>query len=224
MFRKRHVAQHAGLVFLAAAEYVFLFIRVDSIQSGASGFFTHNKMERDFPILLAEDDNTVAVAKRAFRQAGLQNPLRVVRDGEQVIAYLKGDGRYSDRERYPLPKLVLMGFNIARRTGLEVLEWIRTQSALKELPIVMLSASSLCPETDLQKARKLGVTAHLTRTPDFKELQHVYKIAVDHWNLLEMRPNRTAGKLAMRNWPRGQKFCMPPMPRGHVDAMAQNRA
>ncbi len=96
-------------------------------------------MEPYFPILLAEgDDKDVFFAKRAFRQAGLQNPLRVVRDGDQVIAYLRGDGKYSDRERYPLPKLVLMGFNIPRRTGLEVLEWIRARAQFKDLPIVML--------------------------------------------------------------------------------------
>jgi CheY-like chemotaxis protein len=177
-------------------------------------------METHFPILLADgDEKDISFAKRAFRQAALQNPLRVVRDGEQVMAYLRGDGRYSDRERFPIPKLVIMGFNIARRTGLEVLEWIRTHSEFKELPIVMLSPSSLCPEMDLRKARRLGITAHLTRLPDSKELQHVYKIAVDQWNLLDTCPNRGAGKLVMRTWPRSQKYCARPKPLRSVASM-----
>ncbi|HZV34319.1 MAG TPA: response regulator [Verrucomicrobiae bacterium] len=165
-------------------------------------------MEPHFPILLAEADNKdIAFAKRAFREAALQNPLRVVKDGEQAMAYLRGAGRYSDRERYPLPKLVLMGFNIPRRNGLEVLEWVRTHPKFKELPVVMLSPSTLCPERDLRKARELGITAHLTRLPDFKELQHVYKIAVDQWNLLDSCADRDAAKMGMRTWPRSQKIC-----------------
>lgn len=83
--------------------------------------------------------------------------------------------------------LVIMGFNISRKTGLEVLEWMRSHPEFKEIPTVMLSTSYVLNKEDVQKARRLGITAHLTKALDFKELQHIYKIVVDHWNLLIAR-------------------------------------
>jgi hypothetical protein len=90
------------------------------------------------------------------------------------------------------------------------------------LPIVMLSPSSLCPEKDLRKARALGITAHLTRTPDFRELQHVYKIAVDQWNLLDPCSNRDTGKMVMRTLPRSQKICAQPRPARRLASLMQS--
>jgi hypothetical protein len=59
-------------------------------------------------LLLVEDDpNDVVLMERAFRKARLANPLQVVADGEQAIAYLSGSGEYADRERHPLPVLIL---------------------------------------------------------------------------------------------------------------------
>ena len=156
-------------------------------------------MNPHFPILLVDgDDKNVRFARRAFQQAALQNPLRVVRDGEQAIAYLRGEGKYSDRQKYPRAMLVLMGFNIAGKNGLEVLEWMRTHAEFKEIPTVMLSTSHVLNEEDVQRARRLGITAHLTKALDFKELQHVYKIVVDHWNLLIARFCGGGGELGAR--------------------------
>ena len=177
-------------------------------------------MNPHFPILLVEGDDTdVSFARRAFRQAGLQNPLRVVRDGEQAIAYLMGDGKFSDRERFPFPMLVIMGFNIPRMSGLEVLKWIRICAGLDELPIVMFSTSALCPEVEMEEARQLGITAHLTRAPDYREFQHVYKIAVDQWSLLDARSHpRPARKWNTRAWTQRAKPCAATKPyRGFKD-------
>ncbi len=153
-------------------------------------------MNPHFPILLVDgNDKNVRFAKRAFRQAALLNPLRVVRDGEQAIAYLRGLGKYSDRQKYPHSMLVIMGFNIPGKNGLEVLEWMRTRAEFKEIPTVMLSTSHVLNEEHVQKARRLGITAHLTKALDFKELQHIYKIVVDHWNLLIARFRSGGGEL-----------------------------
>lgn len=81
-----------------------------------------------------------------------------------------------------------MGFNIPRKPRLEVLEWMRTHAGFKEIPTVMVSDPALVADAEVQKefqkARKLGIIAHLTKALDFKEIQHIYKIVVDHWNLL----------------------------------------
>ncbi|HUG38138.1 MAG TPA: response regulator, partial [Candidatus Limnocylindrales bacterium] len=77
------------------------------------------------PILLVEDDdNDVILLKRAFKKAKLANAIEVVSDGEAAIAYLSGAAPYEGRA---LPELVLLDLKLPRKSGHEVLEWIRAQ-------------------------------------------------------------------------------------------------
>ena len=83
---------------------------------------------RDALILLAEDDeNDIALFRRALANADIRNPVEIVRDGDEAIAYLKGEGKFSDRTKYPLPALMLLDLNMPRRDGFQVLDWIRRQ-------------------------------------------------------------------------------------------------
>ncbi|MGN6554267.1 MAG: response regulator, partial [Verrucomicrobiota bacterium] len=71
-----------------------------------------------FTVLLVEDDlNDIFLVKRAFKMARLETPLQVVTDGEDAISYLKGEGRFSDRDQHPLPQLIVMDIKMPRKTG-----------------------------------------------------------------------------------------------------------
>ena len=77
-------------------------------------------------ILLAEDDlNDVLLVHRAFRKAELDNLVKVVRNGEKAIEYLAGEGPYADRTQYPVPSLMLLDLKLPRKSGFEVMEWLR---------------------------------------------------------------------------------------------------
>ncbi len=90
---------------------------------------------REGVILLAEDDpNDVLLVQRAFQRTPVANPLQVVRDGEEALAYLSGQAPYADRERHPLPVLMLMDLKMPRKSGLEVLEWVRQQPGAEAAP------------------------------------------------------------------------------------------
>jgi CheY-like chemotaxis protein len=135
-------------------------------------------------ILLVEDEeNDIVLVTRAFKLTGLPNNLQVAENGEQAIAYMRGDDEYSDRDKHPLPMLVIMDIKMPLKNGFEVLEWMRHHKATKEIPVVMLSSSS--HETDIEYAEKLGATAYLIKPVHFKDLQRVYKIVVDYWNLVQ---------------------------------------
>src|SRR5690349_127052 len=93
-------------------------------------------------VLLAEDNaHDVWLTQRAFVKARLANRLEVVRDGEQAIDYLSGQGRYVDRKRYPLPILLLLDLYMPKVDGFQVLEWLREHPGLDRLPVAVLTAS-----------------------------------------------------------------------------------
>ena len=100
-------------------------------------------MDEQFLILLAEDrDDDVLLIRKAFASAYIPNPLYVVRDGEDAVAYLAGERGYANREEYPLPSLLLLDLKMPRMDGFDVLTWIRQQSSLKAVRVVVLTSSS----------------------------------------------------------------------------------
>jgi CheY-like chemotaxis protein len=122
------------------------------------------------PVLLAEDEeHDVFFMERAFGKAGIVSPLIALPDGREVIAYLKGEGSYSDRRRYPEPRLLLLDLKMPLVDGFEVLSWIRQQPGLRELlPILVLSSSD--QPADRERAIKLGAHEYLVKPSDFNSL------------------------------------------------------
>src|SRR4051812_44426590 len=100
-------------------------------------------MKPSLGILLAEDnDDDVFLLKRAFANAEIRNPLYVARDGQAVIDYLSGNGNFANREEYPLPGLAILDLKMPKHTGMEVLQWLRSQPVLHCLPVIILSSSA----------------------------------------------------------------------------------
>lgn len=118
-------------------------------------------------ILLVEDnEDDVILVQRALRKAGVANPMHVVRDGDEAIEYLAAVGRFDDERRHPLPSLVLLDLKLPRRSGLEVLGWIRAHATLRTLPVVVFTTSTQA--SDLEQAYALGANSYLRKpvTPD----------------------------------------------------------
>jgi len=131
-------------------------------------------------ILYAEDEeNDVFLLEHAFEMAGSPHTLRSVPDGEQAIQYLAGKAPFGDRAQHPLPTLVLLDINMPRKSGLEVLEWIRRQPHLGSLPVVILTSSSR--QEDMDKARQLGADDYLLKPADTSELVKLVKSLHARW-------------------------------------------
>lgn len=137
----------------------------------------------DFVVLLVEDDpDHVTLIQRAFAKANLVNPLRVVRDGEDAVDYLSGKGAYADRARHPLPSLILLDLKLPRKSGLEVLAWLRAEPGLKLTPVVVLSSSA--ESSDVQNAYALGVNSYLLKPVKFDDLLGMVKSIGMYWMIL----------------------------------------
>ncbi len=131
-------------------------------------------------ILLVEDsEDDVFFMRGAFQRARVTNPLQIVTDGDEAVAYLDGHGPYRDRERFPTPFAVFLDLNLPKRSGLEVLEWIRHQSRLRALSVHILSASSRA--ADVERAAVLGANSYLVKPSRLDDLVSL----VSAWSTLQ---------------------------------------
>ena len=138
-------------------------------------------------ILLAEDrPDDVTLVLRSFDRAGIKNPIQVVADGEQAIAYLSGSGSYSDRRAHPLPELMLLDLKMPRVDGFEVLRWIRSNSQFSKLRVVVLTSSDNIRDVNL--AYSLGANSFLVKPMDFNHFVELSAFIADHWFMWSRTP------------------------------------
>ncbi|HEV2207764.1 MAG TPA: response regulator [Verrucomicrobiae bacterium] len=143
---------------------------------------------RQFTVLLVEDDlNDIFLVKRAFKIARIRNPLQIVTDGQEAISYLKGEGKYADRDAHPLPKLIVMDIKMPRKSGFEVLEWVKNNGKpLRLIPIVIVSSSE--DHGDINRAYELGANAYMVKPMDFRAVEHMFASITHYWGLECAKP------------------------------------
>ena|ERR1051326_6608859 len=131
-------------------------------------------------VLLADDNaNNAELIRMSFRKAGYDNPIQGFCRGEEAIEYLKGEGEYSDRAKFPLPALLLLDTRMPGLSGWDVLKWVRQQSQFASLPIVVFTGSEY--PGDRQKAEDLGANAYLVKPQTFVEFTNAVKKIADFW-------------------------------------------
>lgn len=125
-------------------------------------------------ILVAEDNpDDVWIMQRAVKAAEIASPVQVVQDGREAVAYLSGQGKYADREQFPIPCLVLLDLKMPYLSGLEVLRWIRTESRTPRLLVVFMTSSS--DRRDIDEAYRLGANAYLVKPSEIAKLTEMLK-------------------------------------------------
>jgi len=134
------------------------------------------------PILLAEDfEPDAAAIKAAFKKMGVMNPMVVVPDGDDAVAYLKGEGIFDNRQKFPLPGVLLLDLKMPRRNGLEVLEWCKNQPHLKDLLIIMLSGHH--DIKDVNRAYELGASTFLSKPISEQDIVNLTTTFTGYWGL-----------------------------------------
>ena len=112
-------------------------------------------------LLVEDNEDDVFFMERAFQQAGVHNPLHVVKNGEEAIEYLSGQNQFSDRQEHPLPDLIFLDLKMPGVNGFEVLKWMRAQSV--NIPVAILTSSP--EDIDRERARELGAECYLLKPP-----------------------------------------------------------
>lgn len=139
-------------------------------------------MEPQFTILILEDDpNDVFLLQRALQKNQILNPVRVVGDGVEGVAYLSGQGKYTDRETYPFPSFIILDLKMPRMGGLEVLQWLRQHPEYQVIPTLVLTSSK--QQIDIVRAYRLGVNSYMVKPGSFDELQAMIRKVYDYWTV-----------------------------------------
>ena len=135
---------------------------------------------RPVTILMADDDpDDRELAQAALHENRLANELRFVEDGEQLLAYLRRQGRYADPKDSPRPGLILLDLNMPRMDGREALRELKSDPALKLIPVVVLTTSRA--EEDILSTYGLGANCFISKPVSFAGLVEVIKVLDLHW-------------------------------------------
>ncbi len=139
-------------------------------------------------ILLAEDDpDDRYLIGEACDENQTQMQLFWVEDGEELLDYLNHTGKYSDAERWPMPKMILLDLNMPRKDGRQVLAEIKADPVLRRIPVIVLTTSQA--EEDIVKTYDLGVSGFITKPVSFTGLKEVLKAIEIYWlNIVELPP------------------------------------
>jgi len=156
-------------------------------------------------ILLVEDqENDIQLIRRAFDKAQLPNPLQVVRDGEEAIAYLSGEKQSANRAEFPLPRLILLDLKLPGTNGFDVLKWIRAQPGLRSLIVVVLTSSDHIREVN--EAYNLGANSFMVKPMDFENIVELSKLLRDYWIMANKAPETfREPRFRSRSGDRGQE-------------------
>jgi CheY-like chemotaxis protein len=139
----------------------------------------------DDVVLIVEDNqDDVRLLSRAFRKAQIATPVAFAEDGERAVAFL--DQRIGTHSSSPVPALVLLDLKLPRKSGFEVLEWIRRHPALRRLPVVVLTSSK--ESADLERAYDLGANSYLVKPVRQTALIDMVAQINTYWLSLNERP------------------------------------
>jgi CheY-like chemotaxis protein len=140
-------------------------------------------------ILLVEDDeNDIVLVRRAIQASGAGHRLHAVRDGEQAVAYLKGFNEFADREKFPIPNILLTDLKMPKMGGLDLLRWVRANPEYSVIPTIVYSSSDM--ETDVREAYRLGANSYIAKPSSLSGLVDTLRIVYDYWSRCEIPPEK----------------------------------
>jgi CheY-like chemotaxis protein len=149
------------------------------------------------PILIADDDEEDRLlARDALIEARLANELRFVTDGEELMDYLRGNGRYAAPGAAPRPGLILLDIKMPKKDGFTCLREIRADAELRRIPVVVLTTSR--SEEDIYRSYDLGVNSFVSKPVSFQGLVDAMRTIGRYWFEIVELPEHGDGDAAVR--------------------------
>jgi CheY-like chemotaxis protein len=138
-------------------------------------------------LLLVEDDpDDVALFRRAMDKAGVSVELQLAEDGDSAIRLLQSEAESSSAADAPLPWILLLDLKMPKKSGWEVLEWIRRHPALRRMPVVIFTSSR--ERSDIIRSYELGANSYLVKPVGFDQLKEMVRSMHHYWLDLNEEP------------------------------------
>lgn len=144
-------------------------------------------------ILMADDDaDDRQLTREALEDARLINDMRCVENGEELLDYLRRQGKYAPPADAPRPGLILLDLNMPRKDGRTVLKEIKQDPALRSIPVVVLTTSK--SDEDVYRSYDLGVNSYIVKPVTFEALVDILQTLEKYWfEIVELPPERSEG-------------------------------
>jgi CheY-like chemotaxis protein len=139
-------------------------------------------------ILLVEDDPEDAlIIQMVLKKARVPNELFVVGDGQEALDFLYHRGRYSGNNGVPRPELILMGINLPKVNGIEVLRRLKSDQDLKKVPVTIFTRSDR--DEDVNQSYQLGVNCYIRKPSGFDSFVRTIQSLYRYWTTLAKLPS-----------------------------------
>lgn len=153
----------------------------------------HMKAHNPVILIIEDDKNDQLMIERGFKAAGVVTPIHIVNNGHEALCYLKGEGEFHDRERFPFPTTILTDLKMPVMDGFEVLKVLKDHPHWAVIPTIVLTASS--DLDDIKKSYMLGASAVHTKPSELDELRELLKNLTDYWAWVEVPESNEAGEM-----------------------------
>lgn len=155
-------------------------------QTGAPG-----RDDRGLNILLVEDNESdIKITLRAFAKGALKTNIFVARDGVEAIEFLRNEGRYRDKERYPRPGAILLDIKMPKKDGFQVLKEVKSDPQLDFIPVIMLTSSR--DEEDIVRSYRSGAASYIQKPIDYDNFIKVVDGFNYYWHIINKLPSPDA--------------------------------
>jgi CheY-like chemotaxis protein len=139
-------------------------------------------------ILLVEDSpEDCAATIRAFEKSGLKNPIFNCSDGDEALDYLHRRGKYAHPIKAPRPGLILLDLNLPGTDGREVLQQIKNDESLLEIPVIVLTTSA--DQRDIDASYKAGANSYIQKPVNREGFFKAIQSLKDYWFEVVILPN-----------------------------------
>lgn len=137
------------------------------------------KESTDTILIVDDEEHDVEFLQRALQRAGVDNPVRTAGNGEEAIAYLKGEGNYADRANFPFPRVIITDLKMPQMGGVELLRWLHENPRFKVVPTIVFTSST--SQADVNAAFNHGASGYFVKPVDFDQLKHIARVMADYW-------------------------------------------
>jgi CheY-like chemotaxis protein len=135
-------------------------------------------------LMVEDSEHDITAFKRAWSENGIENELRIVRNGRECLDYLHRRGRFKDEENTPRPEVILLNNKLPKTEGLSVLDTIRQTTEFANIPVIIFTSSE--SNRKEKKSYKLGANAYVVKPMQYCNLSETVRRINDFWELVEV--------------------------------------